>query len=443
LASVVAVGAISYKVIIVPRKRRKRDAIMEVATAFDDAINLEQLLVLQKSSGTCIFFKSFGAETIDPDLISGFLTAVQSFGKEIKYQQSLNEITYGDKMLLLSDGEYIRVALVLGKKGSMILRRNLTKYIKMFEGRFGHVLPEWRGDLHEFRDSDDLVDQAFNISIILPHEVNADASKIKLIKSSLARSLLKIAQNLTTEKQRKYFFLASLITEATDKEGEEAAELFVAIKELRENEAIIPIHIEKIAPEAVSQQELKIIGQRVVQLGEFSPEQKQKLIQELAQMSSAEREAFFSSLIQGEAIVSVPVRIEEGTVEVSDEKSAKIEMKNLENKAKELIKEGDLLRAIQIYENTAILAETWNFSKESKILKEKARRVNIQHLEGEMKKLVKDAQIAEKASIYNEASEKYLEASRKASEIFKLGVSGIEKQVREYENKAREYEKYT
>jgi len=442
ISAVVAVGAISYKVIVVPRRKRKREAIMEVATAFDDAINLEQLLVLHKGSGTCIFFKSFGGETIDPDLISGFLSAVQSFGKEIKYQQSLNEITYGDKMLLLSDGENIRVALVLGKKGSMVLRRNLTRFIKMFEGRFGHILPEWRGDLRVFRDSDDLIDQAFNTSIILPHEINTDVSKLKLVKSPLSRRLLKLAQNITVEKQRKYFFLASLLNEATDKVGEEAAELFVAIKELRETEAIIPIKIDKIAPEAISQQELNILGQKVAQLGGYTPEQKQSLIQELAHMKPAEREAFFTSLIQGEAIVSVPVRVEEASVEVSDAKSAKTEMKNLERKAKELIKEGDLLRAIQIYENTSILAETWNFLKKSKMLKEKAREVHIIHLEDEMKNSVKDAEKAVKASQYIEASEKYIQAARIASEIFKLGETSMQKQVRQYENKAREYEKY-
>jgi len=442
ISAIVGVGAISYKGIVVPRKVKKREAIMEVATAFDDAINLEQLLVLHKGSGTCIFFKSLGAETADPDLISGFLSAVQSFGKEIKYQQSLNEITYGDKMLLLSDGNYIRVALILGKKGSMVLRRNITRYIKMFEGRFGHLLPEWRGDLHEFHDSDDLVDQAFNTSIILPHEISADTSKVKLIKSPFAKRLLKLAQNLTAKKERKYFFLASLINEATDKAGEEAAELFVAIKELRDNEAIIPIHIEKVTIEVISQQEINIIGQRVAQLSGYTPEQKQKLIQELSHMNPAEREAFFSSLMQGVSIVSAPIKTEEGVAEISDSKSAKKEMKNLESIAKELMKEGDLLKAVQIYENTAILAETWKYSKESKIFKEKAREVSIKHLESELKEIVKDAQIAVKSNNHPEAAEKYLQAARKASEIFKLGVSGIEKQVREYENKAREYEKY-
>ena len=443
LASVVAVGAISYKGIIVPRKRRKREAIMEVATAFDDAINLEHLLVLSRVAGTCIFFRSYGAEKIDPDLIGGFLTAVQSFGKEIKYQQSLNEITYGDKMLLLGDGEYIRVALVLGKKGSLILRRNITKFIKMFEGRFGHILQEWKSDLRPFHESDDLVDQAFNTSIILPHEINVDALKLKEIKSSLAKKLLKLAQNIIAEKERKYFFIASLLNEATDKIGEDTSELFVALKELRENKAIIPIKIEKIIPIEISQQELSIISQRVNKIEGLSSEEREILIQEMSHMSPAAREALLTSMAQRGSIVSAPIKTEEGAMEVSDEKSAKMEIKNLERKAVKLKKENDLKKAVELYENASILAETWNLSVDSEKLKEKARLVNIKYLEIEMNKLVEDAEKAVKAKVYIEAFEKYLEASRKASAIFKLGVSGIDKQVREYENKAREYEKYT
>ena len=61
---------------------------MSSATIFDDAINLKHILIIYKSAGTCIFFKSFGKEPLTPDLISGFISAVQSFGKEIRSQKS-------------------------------------------------------------------------------------------------------------------------------------------------------------------------------------------------------------------------------------------------------------------------------------------------------------------------------------------------------------------
>ncbi|NVM17545.1 MAG: hypothetical protein HWN80_07500, partial [Candidatus Lokiarchaeota archaeon] len=132
-----------YRGVVVPKKREKQRVLTQVKTIFDDAINLEHILVLYKGTGTCIFFKSYGSEQIDPELIGGFLSAVSSFGKEMATQAALNEISYGDKMLLLADGYLIRVALVLGKNASLILRRHLKEFITTFVKTYKDVLPNW------------------------------------------------------------------------------------------------------------------------------------------------------------------------------------------------------------------------------------------------------------------------------------------------------------
>ncbi|KKL76348.1 hypothetical protein LCGC14_2045790, partial [marine sediment metagenome] len=49
-----------YKGVIVPKKRAKARLLAEVKTLFDDAINLEHILIIYKGTGTCVFFKSFG-----------------------------------------------------------------------------------------------------------------------------------------------------------------------------------------------------------------------------------------------------------------------------------------------------------------------------------------------------------------------------------------------
>ncbi|MCK4287205.1 MAG: hypothetical protein KAX18_13430, partial [Candidatus Lokiarchaeota archaeon] len=146
-AAVVLIGGSIgvYRGVVVPKKREKSRILKEVKTIFDDAINLEHILVLYKGTGTCVYFKSFGSEEIDPELISGFISAICSFGKDLVCQEELNEINYGDKMLLLSDGEYIRVALVLSKKPSIILRKNLMEFINEFEKTYNNELPNWRG----------------------------------------------------------------------------------------------------------------------------------------------------------------------------------------------------------------------------------------------------------------------------------------------------------
>ncbi|TFF89773.1 MAG: hypothetical protein EU548_06400, partial [Promethearchaeota archaeon] len=56
LAVVGSIGV--YRGVVVPKKREKQRVLTEVKTIFDDAINLEHILVLYKATGTCIFFKS-------------------------------------------------------------------------------------------------------------------------------------------------------------------------------------------------------------------------------------------------------------------------------------------------------------------------------------------------------------------------------------------------
>ncbi|MHA1472619.1 MAG: hypothetical protein ACTSQW_05935, partial [Promethearchaeota archaeon] len=148
-------------------------------------INLEHILVLYKGTGTCVFFKSYGSEQIDPELIGGFLSAVSSFGKEMATQETLNEISYGDKMLLLADGGLIRVALVLGKKASLILRRHLKEFIGAFEKAYNDILPNWRGQLNPFRSAGTIVDEFLNTSIILPHKISYEISNAKELKNLL------------------------------------------------------------------------------------------------------------------------------------------------------------------------------------------------------------------------------------------------------------------
>ncbi|MCK4779628.1 MAG: hypothetical protein KAT57_05545, partial [Candidatus Lokiarchaeota archaeon] len=204
-----------YRGVIVPKKRKKARILTEVKTIFDDAINLEHVLVLYKGTGTCIYFKSFGSEQIDPELISGFISAISSFGKDLVSQEELNEITYGDKMLLLSDGEYIRVALVLSKKASLFLRRNLMEFIHTFERTYKNHLPNWRGQLNIFRDAGSIIDEILSTSIILPHEITYEHSSVKALKNTQSRDVIKIANNLMKDSERNFFFIATLLKEAT------------------------------------------------------------------------------------------------------------------------------------------------------------------------------------------------------------------------------------
>ena len=434
-----SIGA--YRGIVVPKKREKARALAEVNAMFDDAINLEHVLVLYKGTGMCIFFKSFGSEEIDPELIGGFLSAVSSFGREMESQEALNEITYGDKMLLLSDGDYIRVALVLNKKPSTILNEHLKEFIEIFEKVYENDLPNWRGQLNLFRNAGEIVNDKLNTSIILPHEITYSFTDAKSLKSSYSKTVLTIANNLLKDSNRTFFFIATLLTEATEQTNKSKEEIFMGIKELRDKKILVPIEISAIKEKPISQQEFDLINQKVRGLTNLSPEETQKLVKELSQMGPVEREAYLASLAEQHEIVSAPVKSKAGAVVIDDAKSAKKEIKNFKKRAKELIKENEIQKAIEIYENATIIANSWELIELFEEIKETIRIVTIEDLKKKAINLEKEAKNALKAEVYGEAAQKYREAAKMASEIFKLGVTEMTKEVKRLTNKSKECEK--
>ncbi len=442
-AAIAVVGASLgvYRGVVVPKKREKARVLTEVRTIFDDAINLEHVLVLHKNTGTCIYFKSFGSEAIDPELISGFISAISSFGKDLVSQEELNEISYGDKMLLLSDGEFIRIALVLSKNASIILRKNLKELIKIFEKTYANDLPTWRGQLNIFRDSGMLIDEILNTSIILPHEITYEFSNIKALKISHSRDVLKIANSLIKDSERNFFFIATLLKEASEKSSKDTAEIFMGIKELRDMKILMPIEISAIEAPPISQQEINLINQKVTSLIDLSPEEKQKLVNDLAQMGPAEREAYFASLTERQEIVSAPIEAKPGAALIENVKEAKKEIKKLNKIAREKLDKKDFDKSIEIFQNAARIALNWELSREFTVLDDIIRKIKIKDLKIKMKKLENEAKTAAKEEKYSESAQKYKMSSKIASEIFKLGVTEMTKEVKRLTNKAKEYEK--
>jgi len=438
----VAVGSIAvYRGVIVPKKKEKQRILTEVKTIFDDAINLEHILVLYKGTGTCIFFKSFGSDQIDPELIGGFLSAVSSFGKEMATQAALNEISYGDKMLLLADGYLIRVALVLGKNASLILRRHLKEFIKAFEKTYADVLPNWRGQLNYFRNAGLIVDDLLNTSIILPHQISYDFSSVKDLKNPHSKDVLKVAQSCCDEAEREFFFIATLLKDASETTNKDTAEIFMGIKELRDKKILIPIEISAIEAQPISQQELNLINQKVVALTSLNNEEKQKLVQDLGQLGPIEREAYLSSLNKQHEIVTAPIKTTIEGVDVDNRKSAKRGIKELSKRGKIAKGKKDYIKAVEIFESAAILASNWELSDDYVKIEETIRKTKIEDLKEKKTKLEKDAKDAVKSKKYVEAATKYKYASKMASEIFKLGDTTMTKEVKRLTNKANEYEK--
>ncbi|MCF2139683.1 MAG: hypothetical protein K9W44_06485 [Candidatus Lokiarchaeota archaeon] len=433
----IAIAVTVQKKVIQPRRMHFTDLVMSSATIFEDAINIQHIMVIYKSWGTSIFFKSFAEDTFDPDLISGFLSAVQSFGKELKSQNTLNELSYGDKILLFSDGEFIRVTLVLSKTASPFLKRNLSKFVNVFEVQFKDQLVKWHGQLNVFQGAEDLVDEVLKTSVILPHRFNPEIKKPKDLQRALTKQVLSIAQSLIGE-NRPFLFLAQLLQQALDETGKDAPEIILSITELLDNKILIPIKIEQIERPELTESQKQELHARVWEIPNKTNLEKEEIFEQLIQLSEAEREVALSSLLQKVTITSEYTKEEYEIPKFTDEKAARKEIKSLISQAKKAAKSQLFDEALKFYEIAEIIAIQWNFKETVKELESVTLSTTVLKENTIMKTSKKRAKKHEKSKEYELAHSEYQNALDAAHRLFQLGFQEYEEEIKSLTHKVVE-----
>lgn len=230
-------GIISYYTI----KRYKFKKSMEVwkkkTQLFADVLKIDLILVIHKESGACLIQKSFSDIPIDGNLISGFLQAVSSFKYEIKGDSERKKresilLDYQDYNILLKDGEFIRLALILNSEPSENLKKSLNKFINEFEKKNLEHLKQYTGNVTPFQENFmDLVDKHFKMSFISPHIVNENPPAISL--NTFQERIIAIAKTLQSDASQ--FYISQLLNYLLSAEPNEPKERFIAnIYDLKE-----------------------------------------------------------------------------------------------------------------------------------------------------------------------------------------------------------------
>ena len=441
LVGSVSLAIVVQKKVIAPRKMHYTDLVMSSSTIFDDAINLHHIMIIHKATGVSLFFKSFAEEELDPDLISGFLSAVQSFGKEIKSQKSLNELSYGDKILLFSDGVYIRVTLVLGKSASPYMKRNLAKFVGRFESDYQTKLEKWRGQLNIFTDTGDLIDDILNTSVILPHQYNADSKLLKGISRALTKQILDISKTLISE-ERNFMFLAQLLSIAIDKTKKQPGEIILSITELLDAKILTPIKLDLLHEQTLTDQELRTLRERVWAIPNKSDEEKDQLLGDLQQLSEAERDVAIQSLSQTITITSETTGEVIESKKFETEKDARKELKELDKMAKKALRTNEFDEAIRNYEIAEVIAYQWNLESLGKTYGNLVLSITVTKYKTVVKQKTKDGQKYMKGKEYQSAFDAYKLALEAAHSLFKMGYIEVEDTIKDLVKRSGETLKY-
>ncbi|UCC18941.1 MAG: hypothetical protein JSV62_12645, partial [Promethearchaeota archaeon] len=227
------------------RRSRLRKFWAGEAKTLDDLVKISYIMIIHKNVGVSIFNRQISLEGIDSDLISGFLQAISQFRTEIKKGSTAAkgqefEMDYGDFKIVIADGDFVRVALILDGTPSEKLKESQWLFTEHFEKRFSPLLDNFTGDVTPFREAENMIEKYFNISLIYPLQLAKHYGVIK--HKGLEKTLIEVAEQL--QKERKFFFISSLLNFVLAGGKASRDEIITTIIELKRKELLIPATLE-------------------------------------------------------------------------------------------------------------------------------------------------------------------------------------------------------
>jgi len=216
------------------------------ATILDDILKIAYIMIIHKDAGTTIYNKQISME-LDSDLIGGFLTAISQFRSEIKKDEegaeklsSGFEMDYYDFKIVITDGKYVRVALILDGTPSEELKKNQRRFTSIFELKFKTLLEKMSPDVRPFKETDEIIENIFNISLVFPLNLSKHWDLLEL--KPLEKDLIEVAQQI--EKEKKFFFISNLLSYALAGRKESKNHIISTILSLKEKGILVPIRFE-------------------------------------------------------------------------------------------------------------------------------------------------------------------------------------------------------
>ena len=96
----------------------------------------KSLMIIDKDSGLNMISHSSEDSPMEKELVSGFLSAMDSFVSEIGGTTSMNEISYKGFYIHAAYGQFVKLALFLSKPAPQSLKERLAYFLNHFEDHY-------------------------------------------------------------------------------------------------------------------------------------------------------------------------------------------------------------------------------------------------------------------------------------------------------------------
>ncbi len=229
---------------------------------FLDVLNIKHILLMAKESGLALVDYPISGAGINAELLTGFIQANITFSESSttsdgngtygkNYQ--IYEFQYETFNILLQNGQFIRICLVLDHNASDSLKTLVNEFLNDYESIYLDKIGEHirKGKMH-FEDTIDFMMETFNVKLVFPmvltHTLLPD--ELELIKKNpIKKAIIDFAKQLLASKT--FFFIINLIDEVQKVVHIDANKILYEVYNLIEKNIILPTTIET-AEDAIS-----------------------------------------------------------------------------------------------------------------------------------------------------------------------------------------------
>ncbi|MHA2288517.1 MAG: hypothetical protein ACXABG_07005 [Promethearchaeota archaeon] len=237
---------------------------------FLDVLNIKHIIIMDKGSGLTLLNYAVSGVDIDADLLSGFIQANITFSEsgEVSdqylmpsFEYNYYEFQYKSFNILLKDGDYVRVCLILDHKASNKLKNHIFRFVEEFERTFENELNIFQdtGGIETYNMIDVIV-ESFNISLMFPMTLEHSIPPYELEKvkrSVIQKAIYNLAKEMLAVKP--FFFIYNMLKRLKKIVNIEDEVVIYEIHQLLERRVFKPTSIEAMADNIES---VQVAGQK-------------------------------------------------------------------------------------------------------------------------------------------------------------------------------------
>ena len=171
----------NIKVTLIDSEEKRIQMIQDLIwQKFLDVLNIKHIVLTAKKSGLLVIDYPVSGAGIDLQLLTGFIQANVSFSESsnvqsdsTSHQQDLQyyEFQYHNFSILLKNGEFLRICLVLDQNASDSLKLLVSEVLNEYEARYlDKISALIRKGRVNFKSTRDFIIEMFNIKLVFPVE---------------------------------------------------------------------------------------------------------------------------------------------------------------------------------------------------------------------------------------------------------------------------------